>query len=30
MVAEQGKDGDLSQLTLLMEQMAGTEIPKTR
>ena len=30
MVAEQGKDGDLSQLTLLMEQMAGTQIPKTR
>ncbi len=30
MVAEQGKDGDLSQLILLMEQMAGTQMPKTR
>ena len=30
MAAEQGRDGDLSQLTLLMEQMAGTQIPKTR
>ena len=30
MFAEEGMDKDLSRIALLMERMAGTEIPKTR
>jgi 3-hydroxyisobutyrate dehydrogenase-like beta-hydroxyacid dehydrogenase len=30
MVEQEGRNADLSHLTLLMEQMAGTQIPKTR
>ena len=30
MMAEEGMDKDLSRIALLMEQMAGTQIPKTR